>query len=52
MATFKKKLGMGFFNIKVGHLAHHHVSLPFYSKGLPFLQWFNLLPLPSWDVEL
>jgi hypothetical protein len=23
-----------------------------FQRGLTFTQWFDLLPLPSWDVEL
>lgn len=34
MATLKTFLGMGFFKIKMGHLARHCVILPFYSNNL------------------
>jgi hypothetical protein len=36
---------MGFFNIKVGHLACHCVILPFYSKSLPFPSMVQLATL-------
>jgi hypothetical protein len=40
------------FNIIVCHLACCQVILFVFSRGLVFLQWFDILPLLSWGVGL